>query len=290
MTAIDETVIGDIVADYQHGRGPFAGEELPINRAVRELKFENDREKALYITLDGSLNRVRDADRLRENTTKLWKQHRWAFEPEELCDRGFAALESVFTSEEYSFRFQGQDAENWYRNAYTLDREYGGDPLTLFEAFEHDAVAIKREASRARYDEEVQPEFTHLTNNKKFAGLGGDKVGALWLQNIHMLVTHLDNIQEVATDADAVPPTPEGDDLVPIPVDRHIAKVTSALTGRQLSAEDDRERIRRLWDEFFAATDFDALEVDKPLWVLGRPRVWNDGGCEYLKRKLNERA
>lgn len=278
---IDPDVIRTIVEDYRRGEGPFAGEQLPINRAINRLGLDSERERALYVTLDGSINYQRDADALRESTTRLWEEYPWAFEPARLRDRGFDALVSVFTGEDYSFRFPVKDAEYWYRNAYTLDREYAGNPIQLFETFDNDAAAVKREVKSARYGEDVQPGFTHLKNNKKFAGLGGDKVGSLWLQNVHMLVRHLDNVQEVASDYTDVPPDGRASELVPIPVDVHIARVTSMLTGRTFDAERDRENIERIWKVFFDTTEFDPLQVDKPLWLLGRRM--GSGGEEYLR-------
>jgi len=281
VNTISHDIVERIVSDYETLNEPFAGEILPINRALDELALtaDQERERALYITLDGALNRQIDADVLRDQTIKLWETEPWAFQPNQVVQQGFETLREVFVSGEYSFRFPETDAEYWFRNAYTLNREFDSDPMNLFAEFEFDANAIHQYVKSAAYDEDIQPEFNNLTNNHKFTALGGDKVGALWLQNIHMLVTHLHNIQDVASDIANAPPQAE-DELVPIPVDVQVAKVTSELLERDFDAETDRNELIDIWAAFFETSELDPLCVDKPLWTLGR--IWNEGGAEYV--------
>jgi len=285
MVSINHGPIEQIVSDYEELNEPFADEALPINHAINDLGLTSDRDRSLYITLDGALNRRIDADVLRNQTTKLWRAEPWAFQPSQLVNREVDELIEVFSADEYSFRYPKKDAEYWFRNAYTLDREYGGNPMNLLSQFDFDANAIHQHVKEATYREDVQPEFDHLTNNKKFASLGGDKVGSLWLQNIHMLVVHLYNIQEIASEIDSAPPEAE-DELVPIPVDVQVAKVTSELLNQEFDAEKDRDELIDIWNSFFDDSELDPLRVDKPLWILGR--IWDEGGAEYVQELQKE--
>lgn len=276
MAQISSSVVTQIVTDYEEGNQPFDGEKLPTERAISKLGLENERDKALFITFDITLNYATDADVIREKTTKAWEDDEWLFHPSELVDRGFS--EFLNTIQKYRFRWGRQDAEYWYRNGYTLANEYDSNPLVLFDKHDNDAVSIHQEVKSAEYSYEVNPEFEILTNNKKFASLPGQKVGSLWLQNIHMFARPLTNVHLIESDGQR---SKSWDEVIQIPVDVQIAKVTSGLVDRELDADEDRQEILDIWGEFFTSSELSPYQVDKAIWVLGR--VWDDGGREYVK-------
>lgn len=153
----------------------------------------------------------------------------------------------------------------------------------MFDRHDNDAVAIHKEVKSAEYSNDVNPEFEVLRNNKKFASLPGQKVGSLWLQNIHMFARPLNNVHLLEGTGNQ---SNSWENIIQIPVDVQIAKVTSGLVDRELEAEDNRQEILDYWGEYFSTSELSPYQVDKAIWVLGR--IWDNGGQEYVESLKSE--
>lgn len=236
-------VISTILSDYNEWNDPFDPAQLPSKNPLS--KITETRDRALFLTLTSCVNYRRPADRLWALAELLWTDHRWVFDPAAVVTRGQTELTAVF--KHVGMQFYNRDANYWFRNARTLHEEFAGSPLKLFTANDDDAVAILK-AVRAHPD---------------MPGLGGKKIGPLWMRQIHEEVQSLTRVPELD-----------------IPVDTQIQKVTAAI----LAEERSDESIRRFWRKFSRANGFDPVIVDRPLWILGS--IWDNGGKEYLEETM----
>lgn len=282
-------IIEEILIDFERNDGIFREEtqndvDLPLRKSLNELKSEGmmdgDKERALYITFNLTHNFSKPAERLSNRNMGFWKQENWIFRPETLVgERRYYDLFDLFKGEgefqshpvtnEHGLMEHGKrDVGFRYTLAHTLYEEYESDPLRLFEEYDDDASAVYEHVSQARYEEPVHEEI-RLT--KKFPGLGAEKIGPLWLRAIDDHILDLKNIG-----------------LLPIPVDRQIARVTNYLYGTDYTADDEghREEIRNEYLEFCREYDQASTRLDKALWLIGES--WNDGGQEYLERKISK--
>lgn len=96
MPQIPTNVVTQIVKDYEGGNNPFDGEKLPTEQAIDKLGLKNERDRALFITFDITLNYATDADVIREKTTDAWINDEWLFRPSELVERGFSNFLTLF--------------------------------------------------------------------------------------------------------------------------------------------------------------------------------------------------
>lgn len=234
-------VISTVLTDYEDWNDPFDPSQLPAKEPVSRISDTNER--ALFLT--SCVNYHRRADRLWTLAALLWTDHRWVFDPETVVSRGQAELTAVF--KQVRMQYPNKDASYWFRTARTLHEEFGDSPLELFTANDDDAVAI------------LQSVRTH----SDILGLGGEKIGPLWMRQIHEEVHPLMRVPELD-----------------IPVDTQIQKVTDFLLGEKRS----NEEIRRFWREFSRTHGFDPVIVDRPLWVLGS--IWDGGGRDYLEEVM----
>lgn len=82
----------------------------------------------------------------------------------------------------------------------------------------------------------------------------------------------------------------DGVDLLPLPVDRQIVKVTNCLEGEDYSLEpsvQERREIRELWESFCKEHGYATAELDDALWRIGEQGDdeqgnWDEWGKEYL--------
>lgn len=282
-----DRVIQQVVEDYRASEGPFDGtisEEsaaLPIERIWREMFTQPE---ALYLTLSTALNYSgKQAETLRWRTKELWETERWIYEPDELVgnDRYYDLLdlfkgqdeyENHPAMEEYGLMEGGKrDANIWYTISATLYEEYDSNPMQLFEAKGHDARSIFDHVQTARREE---PAHEEIRMTKAFPYLGGEKVGPLWLRLIDDLVTPL-----------------EGVELLPLPVDAQIVKVTNYLFDTEYPSDpsdSEKEEIRDLWHPFCKEHDISTAELDDAFWRIGEQGNWDDWGKEYLDNLLAE--
>jgi hypothetical protein len=285
-----ERILLSIVEDYERSRRLFADKsaedavDMPLKEALADLEtegsFDSERERALYVTFNLTVNYRKPADRLARRVKGLWKEENWIFEPTQLVnERGYYELLNLFkgqgefqthpVAEEHGLMELGKtDVNYWYTVAHTLYNEHDSDPLALIAEHDDDALAVYNYVSEARSEE---PAHEEIRTTKKFPGLGGEKIAPLWLRAIDDYVRPLDNIA-----------------LLPLPVDRHTARLTNYLFGTNYSADDEEDRaaIRDKYRRFCEQHDVTSTRFDKALWLIGEN--WTDGGRAYLDKKIAE--
>jgi hypothetical protein len=168
-----------------------------------------------------------------------------------------------------------KDPHIWRTVGVTFLKKYSGNPLNFLEDCRWDSKNILQ---RLKND-------THLYNGKQVADfpyLRGNKIGPLWLRMLrdNVGIKKLKNL-----------------DLVPIPVDIHVARATLAIgvvRGQFCGKLDDFfDRIRQAWFKSVAGIRVKnrpmiALDVDEPLWHLSKngctKRDKLSGECPVITR------
>lgn len=276
-----------LMEDYENQQSHFEDVEssiLPVESVMDQMGFSNDRERALYLTLSTALNFMRSAETLRRKTKALWDKERWIYEPDTLVgeDR-YGELESLFTrpveytdsegqETESKMRYGKKDCDIWFTIATTLYEDHESNPLDFFASHDYDASEIFAYVQTERRDEYAHERITF--SKQKFPYLAGEKIGPLWLRLVDDLVRPLDGV-----------------DLLPLPVDRQIVKVTNYLEGTNYSLEpsaQDRKEIRKLWEPFCEQHGYSTAELDDALWRIGEEENWDNWGQEYLDDLLSE--
>lgn len=279
-----------IMDDYENHQGPFEDVEssiLPVESVMNEMFDEDskDRAKALYLTLSTSLNFMRQAQRLRQRTKGLWETESWIYEPETLVEGDlYEDLLDLFkgrneyanhpTLEKHGLMEYGkQDADIWFTIATTFYEDYDSNPIRLFKSCDDDARTVFEHVQSARREE---PAHEQIRFTAKYPYLSGEKVGPLWLRLTDDLVYPLNGVE-----------------LLPLPVDRQIVKVTNALLGTEYPLEPDdgdRKAIRERWHPFCEEHGISTAELDDALWRVGEEENWEAWGEEYIQEKQSERA
>lgn len=238
-----------IYNDFRNANGPFLEEHMPEHQ-VRG-GFSDDSEYCLFLTLIASVDKRKETageDGLWNVGKRLWRNERWAYQPETLIeDYEYSDLIDLFT-ETVTFNYY-EDPHTWYLNSLTFYRHYNSDPMRLLEEADYDA-----------------PTLLNIVRNERreqFLSLGGKKVGALWMRLLHEEIHPLSNIQEVD-----------------IPVDSHIRGITNKL----LDTDYSNAQTRKFWGEFCVEHDLIPVEIDQPLWLLDKYE--EEWGEEYLQEKI----
>lgn len=199
-----------------------------------EGAFHDDWDRALYVTFTLAVNFAKPANRLSRRLQALWNDEHWIFDPpalvgdhryDDILDlfKGQGRFQNHRVMDEYGLMEHGKrDTDIWYTVAYTLYHEFDSNPLVLLDEHDNDALAVYEYVSEARRD---TPVHEKIRTTKKFPSLGGEKIGPLWLRALDDYVRRLDNIA-----------------LLPIPVDRQIARVTNHLFGTEYSEDNQQDK------------------------------------------------
>lgn len=250
-----------IVDDYDNRRPPFGSDTGLLTPIV--TKIDEEREKALFLTLSTALNRQRDAEQLYSKCERLYYDEHWIFEPETLIEsRDFQELVELFEGE--GMRFGKGDAEVWYEIARTLYRDHDSDPVNLLEVHDYDMERVEE------YVYSAKGETLFFKHGRKFPALRGDKIRPFWLRLMSGFVHPLGS--QGSSD---------------ISVDTHIQNITNELLGTDYSLEErDKEEIRQFWSTVCASHPLNPVDIDGPLWFIDRK--WDDWGRRYLREQLSE--
>jgi len=162
---------------------------------------------------------------------------------------GIDLYESVFSQ----IGLGGSASGIWCGVGQSLHDDVNGDIMSLLERTNRNAVQLKKHVKE-----------------KEYPSLRREKVGHLWLRLIDEEVNELEDIEKIA-----------------IPVDRHIITVTEKLQQEEYSrdSDEDLEEIRIFWDEICELEEYYPVEIDKPLWLIGK--YWEDWGEDYLQKKID---
>jgi hypothetical protein len=233
-------------------------------------------EHLLLITLTVSIDYQRDANALWAVSRKTLEDPdtRYLFDPASLHYIRPKQIQQDMQKYGLSKKFK-KDSHIWRTVGLTFLKKYDGNPLHFLEDCGWDSKNILR---RLKND-------THLYNGKEvpdFPYLRGDKIGPLWLRMLrdNVGIEKLLNL-----------------DLVPIPVDIHVARATLAtgvVRGTFSGKLDDLfDRVRQAWFNsverlLIKNRQMIALDVDEPLWHLSKygctKRDKKSGACPEIAR------
>ena len=235
-----------------HGQTEMPEDETPVGVERGSL------EHILFITLTVSLDYMRDATVLWENSRKTFEdpKTRYLFEPRSLAKTHSKKI--IEDMKKYGLaKRPNKDSEIWKTIGTTFENKWYGNPLKFLEKSNWDSLTILKHLKNDN----------HLYENKKlidFPFLRGPKIGPLWLRMLrdNVGITKIKNL-----------------DKVPIPVDIHIARAslaTGVVCGEfEGKLNDLFKLIREAWFESIKGIkingrDMIALDVDEPLWHLSK--------------------
>ncbi|MFB6187726.1 MAG: hypothetical protein ABEI86_12785, partial [Halobacteriaceae archaeon] len=216
-------------------------------------------------------------------TAGLWTSEPWIYDPQTLVgdDRYHDLLDLFKGRNEFEnheviekhgrMEWGKKDADIWYTVAATLFEEHESNPLNLFENFNSDAGEIYSHVSTGSRD---QPAHEEIRMVKKYPYLGGEKIGPLWLRLINDLEVHtLHNV-----------------DLLPLPIDSQVVKVTNLIFDKDFSSDpsdQEKDEIRKIWHPYCEEHNISTADLDDALWRIGEQGNWEDnGGRDYLNKLM----
>ena len=232
---------------YSQKEGVFKQYQWPPEYNLPSGMRQGSEEQLLFSTLTVSLDYMRDANKLWKQSHDAWinQQNRWIFNPKIVVEKQQNSLIELFKN--INDQRPTKDAGIWFTICKELLKS-DGSIYNLLKSLDFDAVKVS----------------DYLDSNKKhFPYLGGYKIKPLWLRIINDTVgIQLKRIKEI-----------------PIPVDVHTARVTLKLIFNEtLDGEitkEIRERTQRVWESILEGTGIYPLQLDEPLWLLGKYELLN---------------
>ena len=225
------------------GPGVFGTKDMPED-LVPQGTSQGSREHLLFLTFTVAIDYMRDASQLWHASRLAFENGvtRFLFEPNRVSLMSHEDLIRWLKHLDIS-RKHGPDAETWHVVGSVLSQHFGGDVLQLAESCDLDATGILRTirqgATRIRF-------------------LSGDKIGPLWVRMLH--------------DNGCLPL--ENMNVLPIPVDVHVARATLATGGivgaGLVDAGELYRAIEDLWERACERKPYYALRLDEPLWQQSR--------------------
>ena len=235
-----------------HGQTEMPEDEIPIGVERGSL------EHILFITLTVSIDYMRDATVLWENSRKTFEdpKTRYLFEPQSLAKTPFERIIKDMKKHGLAKK-PNNDGSIWKTVGTTFENKWNGNPIKFLEESDWDSLTILKHLKNDN----------HIQENKKltdFPYLRGPKIGPLWIRMLrdNVGITKIKNL-----------------DKVPIPVDIHIARAslaTGVVYGEFEGKLNDLFKfIREVWFESVKGMKIDgrdmmALDVDEPLWHLSK--------------------
>ena len=240
-----------IIDDYRAEEQNFAEYSLPEYEVIDDFSKAN---LATFLTFTTAINLNRETTGeggVWQKCKRLYDydEYNWVFEPSRIADmNGIDIYDEVFGQ----IGLGGSAAGIWCGVGESLQEDVDGNVLRLIKKTDKDAEKLK----------------AHLIRNE-YQSLRREKVGHLWLRLIDEEVQSLANIDKIA-----------------IPVDRHIITVTEELTQAEYlrNSEEDLEEIREFWERICKPEDYYPVEVDKPLWLIGK--YWDKWGESCVQTKF----
>jgi hypothetical protein len=272
MTVVIDSTRGQKAArllfDAFSTTGIHSSKEMPED-VLPDLEF-GSLEHILFITLTVSIDYQRDAADLWESGRKTYNDPttRYLFNPKATSETPLPTI--IRDMQKYKLSRKPQkDAVIWSTVGISFYKKWQGDPRNFLEDSEWQSLRILQHLK-------VDSRLSNQRRISDFPYLRGDKIGPLWLR---MLKDNagISNIRSL--------------DLVPIPVDIHIARATLALgivhgiySGNFGNLF---ESIRKAWFESVRGLQVNdrpmiALDVDEPLWHLSRY------GCTFRDKQTGK--
>ena len=233
---------GKLLIDAMHNGGIFGFTATPQSKPPISLP-EDLEARVRFITFSVQLDYLRDSTRLYDAGRATYddERTRWLYDPYEVANASYVRVTRALKTYGLSQR-EGRDADVWMHNAKRLVDNYDGSVLNLLDTGDWNG-----------------PKILRLVGKDGFMSLSGPKVGPLW---IRMINSDIPNKMQDLVD-------------VPIPVDRHIGNSSFAIGaiigGRNgLDLEHITHPVQKVWQEAGRLGGFMSLDLDIPLWHLGR--------------------
>ncbi|MHA1757770.1 MAG: hypothetical protein ACTSVV_13425 [Promethearchaeota archaeon] len=220
-------------------------------------------EHLMFITLTVAIDYQRDAPTLWKNSRLSIKDSEinWLYDPKIVSKKPLDEIIDAMKKYKLSKK-QNKDAKIWMDVSTSFSKYFSNNPHELFKKYNYDALLIMR-AMKQEY-------------KKMFPYLSGNKILPLWLRMLHDVMNiNFKNIE-----------------LIPIPVDVHVARATFAtgcLKGKfKGQINTIFKSIDNVWKKACEELDFYRLRLDEPLWNLSKygcsPGRRNSDTCSKVKK------
>jgi hypothetical protein len=207
-------------------------------------------EHLMFITLTVSIDYMRDANALWENSRKTYEDPstRYLFNPKLIKEANIEEIKKDMAKYGLAQRIN-QDAKTWKTLGTTFYTKWDEDPRKFLASCGWNAPNVLKRMDKAKKD---------------FPYLSGSKIGPLWLRMLrdNVGITELRDM-----------------DKIPIPVDIHVARSTLSTGIVRGSYDGPLEELfsyvrRAWWDSVLnlniSGRPMIALDVDEPLWHLSK--------------------
>lgn len=237
----------------------FSTHRLPEYDVLETLDL-SERNRALFLTFSAVPFHAHPSGEPKENLGRsglwnvcanIWRQHAWAFDPQELVEvEGESELKEFFGRLEIMDPY---DAHWWFTSAETILQEFDGDPRVILSDQSYVAPYIDR----------------HL-RHYDLPGIVDTVTTPFWLRLMHDRVHELDGMRWIS-----------------MPVDHTIFQVTKALGDLDLDVDtrEDRDEVTDFWSVFVQKHGIAPPGIERPLRLVGLH--WESGGRDHVWELLN---
>ncbi|MFW6135140.1 MAG: N-glycosylase/DNA lyase [Elusimicrobiota bacterium] len=234
-----------LLSDYSQKRGVFKEFPFPPEYLLPKGIEKGSDEQLLFLTLTVSLDYMRDSKKLWKQSYDAWFDPgaKWIFNPKIVIQNKLTSLVKLF--EKINDQRPRRDAKIWFTISKKI-LEFSESIYNLIEYFDFDAIKISE----------------YIQNNRRdFPYLGGPKIKPLWLRMINDTAgIKLKKVEKI-----------------PIPVDVHTARATFKLIFNEnfngQVTDEIREKIQNTWKDILKGSKIFPLQLDEPLWLLGKHKL-----------------
>lgn len=260
---IDRTrLVAEKIFQTFHDKGIWGQKVMPEDLIPKNVEVGSI-EHLLFITLTVSIDYMREANSLWRISKKTIEDDKtkYLFEPKLLYQAKSTDISEDMMKYSLAKRPK-KDPWIWRTVGVSFYKKWGGDPRNFLESCDWDAEVVLKSLKKDQHDYSYR-------KRHDFPYLRGNKIGSLWVRMLrdNVGIECLKNLE-----------------LVPIPVDIHIARASLATGVVRGKFEGNLnmlfQQIREAWSEGVRGLSafnrsMISLDVDEPLWNLSKY------GCTY---------
>jgi len=232
--------VGTTLLEVHSNGGIFGNKVTPQHQPPeRAVTLE---ERLRFVTFAVALDYLRDSTRLYNLARETYDdpETTWLFDPTVVADAHYKEIFEGLKKHKLAQR-EVRDTDIWSNLAKCLVDRFSGSVRNLLESAEY-----------------YGPQLLITATRFNIMGLMGPKIGPLWLRMLNDCCTPIKGIEEI-----------------PLPVDRHIVSASFAcgvIVGEHegLVLDDLTEPIQTVWRGGGELGGFAAIQLDVPMWYLGR--------------------
>lgn len=247
--------------DYSEKKGIFKQFSFPPEYILPNNMKRGSEEHLLFLTLTVSLDYMRDAEKLWKQSRDLCLNHEtnWIFNPKTVINKGLDSLTKLFKN--INDQRPTKDAKIWFAICKKL-LEFDGSIYKLLEHIKFDALSI------SQYLDDSKDDFPYLS---------GYKIKPLWIR----MIDDTANIKLKRIDE------------IPIPVNVHTARMTLKIIFNEnfdgKITNELRKRTQNVWKTILNGTHIYPLQIDEPLWLMGKYKLLEKFMNEYNYHNIKEK-